>query len=352
MEGESYYLSRCNHRRFTAFLPNDRTIEPRAHANPPRVTTTKKTPGGDTRLNRQLAVLYCQRLLWLSTRVIEKIVGLFALSADWTGFIRLSRTDSLYLNRAPDKIALSAPDRGMWIQPRPGKNLFEQHLGITLRLILRSRGNDFNPDGSLRSIISRESELNFSKEKLLSFSQSLLSFSFFPLPSSCSISADLPSISRIRNVSISIFPNRRGNPFTVTERTTGGQVLSFHGDKKCRRRLVRVVVGPSPRTTGYIRSGSKVTIIEHDIFVPGRQREQPPTTKRNTKSVLEEKTRYVTESGKRQAVKWPLSLETSLNHGYGSPPFLPPSVSNVFQRRKKGAAFLVDHFSLLSFASR
>lgn len=114
MEGESYYLSRCNHRRFTAFLPNDRTIEPRAHANPPRVTTTKKTPGGDTRLNRQLAVLYCQRLLWLSTRVIEKIVGLFALSADWTGFIRLSRTDSLYLNRAPDKIALSAPDRAMW----------------------------------------------------------------------------------------------------------------------------------------------------------------------------------------------------------------------------------------------
>lgn len=183
MEGESYYLSRCNHRRFTAFLPNDRTIEPRAHANPPRVTTTKKTPGGDTRLNRQLAVLYCQRLLWLSTRVIEKIVGLFALSADWTGFIRLSRTDSLYLNRAPDKIALSAPDRGMWIQPRPGKKLFEQHLGITLRLILRSRGNDFNPDGSLRSIISFERANSISRKKNFFPSPNL----YYPFPSSLSL---------------------------------------------------------------------------------------------------------------------------------------------------------------------
>lgn len=71
----------------------------------------------------------------------------------------------------------------------------------------------------------------------------------------------------------------RGNPFTVTELNAGSRwrerqrdSLSFHGDKKNRRRLVRVrrCGGPSPRTTGYIRSGSKVTIIEHDIFVPGR----------------------------------------------------------------------------------
>lgn len=42
-------------------------------------TSTRKTPGYGIPPNRQ--VLYCWRLLWLSTRVIEKIVGLFALSA-------------------------------------------------------------------------------------------------------------------------------------------------------------------------------------------------------------------------------------------------------------------------------
>lgn len=78
------YLSSMYHRRFAAFpRSEDRqsayTI-PADHATP-RTVTTRETPGGDTSLNRQLAVLYCQRLLWLSTRVIEKIVGLFALSA-------------------------------------------------------------------------------------------------------------------------------------------------------------------------------------------------------------------------------------------------------------------------------
>lgn len=42
-------------------------------------TSARRTPGYGTPPNRQ--VLYCWRLLWLSTGVIEKIVGLFALSA-------------------------------------------------------------------------------------------------------------------------------------------------------------------------------------------------------------------------------------------------------------------------------
>lgn len=54
---------------------------------------------------------------------------------DW--FHSVKSTDSLYLNRAPDKIALSAPTEthGMWIQRRPRRNLFN-YLGITLGLIL------------------------------------------------------------------------------------------------------------------------------------------------------------------------------------------------------------------------
>lgn len=67
--------------RFNVFPTEARIGEHESAGLTPRRVTTKETPGGDTRLNRQLAVLYCQRLLWLSIRVIEKIVGLFALSA-------------------------------------------------------------------------------------------------------------------------------------------------------------------------------------------------------------------------------------------------------------------------------
>lgn len=49
---------------------------------------------------------YCRRLLWLSTGVIEKIVGLFVLCQSWTGFYSIVCEPTTYISN-PDKIALS-----------------------------------------------------------------------------------------------------------------------------------------------------------------------------------------------------------------------------------------------------
>lgn len=74
---------------------------------------------------------YCRRLLWLSTGVIEKIVGLFVLCQSWTGFYSIVCEPTTYISN-PDKIALSTNTMyPSTIDPIFGFNFFFNYCKIS-----------------------------------------------------------------------------------------------------------------------------------------------------------------------------------------------------------------------------